>query len=325
MRVIQGRVQRFLLGTPGQFNAFILDRGIEVRFPSAQLSQVSQIVEVGSNVEIQGWTLPGTAGAKRLDALTIMNSDSRRMVFIKQFPPPKDPGVPSSSIPTSGKSVPLGPPHHAEPGASRSPTREGAARDIERAYDSLHRTQAILAYVKIVDMKDPNVGELLEEAKRTYEQALSTYQKENFSAAGELAAASSDLTMAIEMVISWTFRSSTNTPTLVPAPPTRQVTSEESAQIQDRLLSVQKSLFRIRWVVENGTMPLEDVEEVRKIAAWSEAFLAQARRMFQRRQAEGATEYAQAAEAVLHSAEHRSKKCYVALESDFVPTASSLH
>jgi hypothetical protein len=327
MRVIQGRVQRFLLGSSGGFNAFILDRGIEVRFPSAQLREVSHIVEVGSNVEIQGWTRPGTAGAMQLDASTIMNSDSKRMIIIKQFPPPKDPGVLPSSMPTSEKAASLGPPHHAEQAASRYATREGAAKDIERAYDSLHRTQAILAYVKIVDLKDPNVGDLLEEAKRTYEQALSTYQKENFSAAGELAAASNDLTTAIEMVISWTFRSSTNTPTLVPAPPMRQATSTESAGIQERLLSVQKSLFRIRWLVENGTMPLDDVEEVRKIAAWSDAFLVQARQMFQRGQVEGATEFAQAAEAVLHSAEHRSKKCYVALESDshFVSTAASLH
>jgi hypothetical protein len=368
MQVIQGRVQRFLHTNAGEINGLILDHGTKVRFPSEQSSQVSPMIEIGSNVEIHGWTRPGPVGRVQLDALAIINSDSNRMVFIKQLPSPHDPEVPPSSIPTSEQAASLAPltqqgraqgptsgrAYNSTKGftgegtergrlndsqtalgsdslltgksvTARSATREGAAKDIEHAYDGLHRTQAILAYVKIVDLKDPNVGQLLDEAKRSYEEALSNYQRENFSAARELAAASSDLSVAIEMVISWTFRSSANSPTLVPPPPVRHVTSTQSGQIQDRLYHVQKSLSRIRWLLENGTMPQEDIEEVQKIAAWSETFLFQARQMSQQWRIEDATEFAQAAEAVMHSAEHRCKKCYVALESDsrFAPTVSS--
>jgi hypothetical protein len=370
MQRIQGQVQRFLLESAGEINGFTLDHGIEVRFPSDQASRVSPIIQVGSNVEIQGWKRLGSAGRMQLDAFAIINSDSNHMVFIKQLPSPHNPEVPPSSIPTTKQAAPLAPLTPAGQGqvttggtgrnstdgfidegteqaplkkpqaasgsdrfgtgrstAFRMATREGAARDIERAYDGLHRTQAILAYVKIVDSKDPNVGQLLDEAKRCYEQALSNYQKENFSAAGELAAASSDLSRAVEMIVSWTFRSSANSPTLVPPPPMHQVTSSQSGQIQDRLMHTQKSLSRIRWLLENGTMPQEDIEEVQKIVAWSETFLARARQMSRHGQVEDASEFAQAADVVMHSAEHRCRKCYVALESDsrFAPTAFSSH
>jgi hypothetical protein len=370
MQVIQGQVQKFLLGSGGEINGFVLDHGMEVRFPSDQSSRVSPIIDVGSNVEIHGWRWPGSAGRMQVNAFAIINSDSNHMVFIKQLPSPHNPEVPPSSIPTAKQAAPLAPltqvdqsqaaragkgsnsidsllsvgregapldkpqaasgsdsSRNGRSTAFRTGTREGAARDIEHAYDGLHRTQAILAYVKIMDSKDPNVGQLLEEAKRSYEQALSNYQKENFSAAGELAAASSDLSMAVEMIVSWTFRSSANSPTLVPPPPMLQATTSQSGQIQDRLRHVQKSLSRIRWLLDNGTMPREDIEEVQKIVVWSETFLAQARQLSRQGHIEDASEFAQAAEAVMHSAEHRCKKCYVALESDsrFAPTAFSSH
>jgi len=206
-------------------------------------------------------------------------------------------------------------------------SREGAARSIERAYDGLHRAQAMLAYVKIVDLEDPDAGQFLDEARSSYQQALSTYQREDFTAAAELAAASSSLSSATELVVCRVFRSSASSPTLVPPPPLRQATPAESALVQNRLLRVQELLARIRWLLENGTMPLEDTEAVERIAGWGEAFLLQARQLFQRGRIEDAIEVVQAAEAVMRSAEHRCKKCYVALESDsrLLPTAQHTH
>jgi hypothetical protein len=366
MQVIQGQVRRFLHGRAGEINAFILDRGIEVRFPSAQSTQVSRIVELASNVEIHGWTRPGPAGGMQFDATAIINSDSNQIVYLRQLPLPHEPEVPPSSTAMSEEAASLAPllhdgqaqdtasgnsfdsiegftgededrvlsyKSHPADGTGSHPTgvavatrwanREGAVKNIERAYDDLHRTQAILAYVKIVDLKDPNVGQLLEEAKRCYEQAFSTYQRDDFTAAEELAAASSNLSATVELVVSRTFRSSANSPTLVPSPPLRRATSTESAQAQNYLLRVQKLLFRIRWLLENGTMPAEDIQEVQKITTWSETFCLQAQRVFRAGGTEDSMELAKTAYEIARAAEHICKKCYVTRDasSHFTVTA----
>ena len=208
--------------------------------------------------------------------------------------------------------------HPGEPAASSQWTNaEQAAREIESAYDGLHRTQAILAYVKIVDLKDPDVGRLLEEARRTYQRAFFSHHNSDFTAAGELAAASRNLSAAVEAIVSRIFRSSAHFPTLVPPPPPRHATPQESAQVLDRILRTQKSLARIRWVLENGTMPQEDVEEVQEIAAWCERFFRQAQRSFHAGGIDDSAGLAETAYAVAQAAEHICKKCYVSHDPDF--------
>ncbi len=51
--------------------------------------------------------------------------------------------------------------------------RSDAATEIEHAYDSLHRIQAILAYLHIVKRQVHGISQMHQEAKHTYEQALS--------------------------------------------------------------------------------------------------------------------------------------------------------
>lgn len=192
----------------------------------------------------------------------------------------------------------------------------GIAKKIEQAYSGLHRTQALLPYIKILNLSGPRVGRLLDEAKLSYEQALSTYQRQDFTAASEFASASSDLSLAVQIIISRTIRTSTNWPTLVPLPPEHAATSADAADAQRRLVEVEKALSRLRWILENGTMPNEEVEEVQKITSWSDVFLAQAQRMLTRGNIKDAIELGQAAHAISRSAEHRCKTCYVAHESD---------
>jgi len=49
------------------------------------------------------------------------------------------------------------------------------------------RIQAILAYIKIMNGKNPRFGPILDEAKHTYEQALSFYEGRDFEGALEFA------------------------------------------------------------------------------------------------------------------------------------------
>jgi hypothetical protein len=189
--------------------------------------------------------------------------------------------------------------------------QEGAVESIERAYASLHRTQALLGYVKILDLVGPNVGHLLEESKQTYAQALATYEKQDFSIAAELAAASADLARAAEILIARTLRADSSSPTLVPPPPVHLSTTTESGRANDQIAHVKKMLSRLRWLIQNGTMPSEELEQVKRITSWSDSFHGHAQRFLRAGAPEDAIEFAQAASALAHSAEHVCKQSYV--------------
>jgi len=354
MQVIHGRIQRFLRGSGGELNGLILDRGIEVQIPSAKSNQVLAIAEIGSTMEMHGWVRPGPAGGMQFHATAIINDDSKQFVYLHELPHNPEmpfPSTPTSeeaaslgplpadqqgrgitaqaheSIEDSSEPEKRRPFFHesqaaSEPGSQRTEAatsillgnRENAVREIERAYDGLHHAQALLAYLKIVDLESPNVGQLFDGAKLSYERALSSHRKQKFSEASELAAASSGLSLAVETVISRAFRASANSPTLVPPPPLHPATSGGSAQIHDRLLHVQRLLSRIHWLLENGTMPAEEIQEVQKITSWSESFLRQAQREFRTVGAESSADLANTAYEIAQAAEHICKKCYVTRE-----------
>jgi len=206
--------------------------------------------------------------------------------------------------------------------------QQGAIENIERAYAALHRTQALLAYIKILDLVGPHVGPLLNESKQTYEQALAIYEKQDFAIAAELAAASVDLARAAEILIARTLRADSSLPTLVPPPPAHHSTTMESGRAKGQLTRVRQMISRLRWLIQNGTMPSEELEQVKKITSWSDSFHGQARRFLRSGSPEDAMEFAQAASAVAHSAEHVCKQSYVmhgSATEEPTATDSSLH
>lgn len=194
--------------------------------------------------------------------------------------------------------------------------RSDAATEIEHAYDSLHRIQAILAYLNIMKRQIHGMSQVHEEAKHTYEQALSRHAARDFEGAREFARASGCLSRVVEGVISRSLRSDTSYPSIVSPPPEHKDACEDATRVHDDLSAVEDVLSRIHWLMENGTLPLEDREQVRRIAAWGNAFYQQARRMFQRGVHEDATELALAAVDAAHSAEHICRNWYVAHAAD---------
>ncbi len=194
--------------------------------------------------------------------------------------------------------------------------RAEAATQIEHAFDSLHRIQAILAYLNIMKRQVRGMSQMHEEAKHTYEQALARHGSRDFEGAREFAAASGCLSRVVEGVISRTLRSDTTYPSLVSPPPEHQGTCGDSNPVSDDLGDVEAVLSRIHWLVANGTLPLEDRTQVRRIAAWGDAFYRQARQMFQHGSHEDAAELAQAAVDAAHSAEHICRNWYVAHAAD---------
>src|ERR1700758_3886959 len=161
----------------------------------------------------------------------------------------------------------------------RATTAE-AATGIERAYDGLHRVQAILAYLHIVKKHVPGISQFLDEAKHTYAQALARHADQDFEGAREFSAACRCLSRVVEIVISRTLRSDTSYPSLVPPPPEHATNGSESSQVEDGLNEVESVLSRLHWLLENGTLPLEDRTQVRRISSWGDAFCRQTRRLY---------------------------------------------
>jgi hypothetical protein len=191
-------------------------------------------------------------------------------------------------------------------------TTSDAATGMERAFDGLHRIHAILAYLHIVKLHVPGIRQFLDEAKHTYEQALARYAAHDFEGAREFAAACQCLSRVVEIVISRTLRSDTSCPTMVPPPPQHPTTYGESAYLQDGLDEVESVLSRLHWLLVNGTLPLEDRTQVRRIASWGDAFYHETLRMYRSGSLEDARELVRAAHSAAHSAEHVCRNWYVA-------------
>lgn len=189
--------------------------------------------------------------------------------------------------------------------------RKGAARSIGIAYDSLHRIQAILAYLHIMSHRVPGISQFLDEAKHTYEQALALFSADDYAGAKEFAEASGSLSRVVEIVMARTLRSDSNLPSLVPPPPDHSSASLEPEHVEEDLAHAETVLSRIHWLLEHGTLPAEDRAQVRKIASWGDAFYKQARHTYGEAVLEDAAEFAQAALAGAASAEHVCRKWYL--------------
>jgi hypothetical protein len=192
--------------------------------------------------------------------------------------------------------------------------RSEAAEVIGQSFDCLHRVQAIVAYLRIVRRDVPGIGQLLDEAKHTYEQSLERFQNGNVAAAREFAAASAGLSRVVEILISRTLRYDSGLPSLVPPPPDLYSHSGDCSRVEADLEEAEFLLARIHWLLEHGTLPLEDRTQVRRIASWGDALFKQAQHSYQLVSMPDAVELAQAALAGAHSAEHVCRKWYVTPE-----------
>lgn len=190
--------------------------------------------------------------------------------------------------------------------------QEGAARSIELAYDGLHRAQALLAYVTIVNLHGPDISQLFEESKHTYQQAVSSYQRKDFAVAKEFAIASGELSQSVEIIVSKTLRTDSSAPTTVPSPPRQLAEVLNSAEAQSGLARVGKLLARIHWLVQNGTLPSEDREQVRRILSWSEVLYIKSQQSWKAGAFAEASYLISAAEAVAQSADHICRQDYIA-------------
>ncbi|MGB7438575.1 MAG: hypothetical protein WBW49_24405 [Candidatus Acidiferrum sp.] len=185
-----------------------------------------------------------------------------------------------------------------------------ASRCIGLAFDSIHRIQAILAYLQIIKHRVPGISQFLEEAKHTYVQALSRFSVDDFISAKEFAEASGSLSRVVEILITRTLRSDATLPSLVPPPPQHSDANPELSHVEEDLARGEFVLSRIHWILERGTLPSEDRAQVRKITSWGDAFYRQARYAYRHAVLEDASELAQAALAGADSAEHVCRKWY---------------
>jgi hypothetical protein len=196
-------------------------------------------------------------------------------------------------------------------GKAQQLARNAAARSIGLAYDSLHRIQAILAYLHIIKHRVPGISQFLDEAKHTYVQALARFDASDLAGAKEFAEASGGLSRVVEIVIARTLRSDSTLPSLVPPPPDNLGVCPEPGNVEEDLAHTEAILSKVHWLLENGTLPSEDRAQVRKIASWGDALYKEAQRTYRDAVLDDASEFAQAALAGASSAEHVCRKWYL--------------
>jgi hypothetical protein len=319
MQTVTGRISRLLHDRSGDVNGLVLDTGVGVLFPSDVAPLVLAIATIDSRVEVSGRIHSGSSHDAYIDAAKIANLDSKRTASLYVLSTPQRPEVFAGHQTAPSTAAPLAPPstvdsesaHAQHAKLPSSITHSDVIDEIELAYDRLHRTQAMLAYMKMMKQGKNTAGQYLDEAKHTYVQALSRYEARDFEGAREFAAASSGLSRSVEILISRTFHSNNDYPKLVPPPPERLPARGDTQTVRNDLDRVEHLLARVRWVTENGTVPSEDRVQIERLSSWSERLCRWAQRLFESGAMEDAIEFAQAAHAAVCSAEHLCRKCYV--------------
>jgi hypothetical protein len=205
-------------------------------------------------------------------------------------------------------------------------TEINAEIEIGRAYDRIHRIQASLAYIEImnINIDNPGFSLILYEAKHTYEQALSLCEGRNFDGALEFASASSELSLVLWIILSRALRSDSLYPALVPMPHENQTTMYDSIRMQEELYRVEDLLLLIHRVTESGKLPSEDQTQILNIASCSRRLLKMARQLLGFADIHEAIELIHAAVVTAHAAEHVCKRWYAMQGLDpFLPPQGS--
>jgi hypothetical protein len=351
MAFVSGRISCFLRNPNGDLRGMLLANGCEIRFPVALRPLVLPIVKVGSFVGVKGTLCADGIADGYMEATVVTNLNSYLSANLPTPNPEGKPGmrfttptetaslahhestrtelgkVVENQVPhlddasqgdlndASTQTLPPGSYFHslvlAKDEKDAELKRNETAHSIGLAYDSLHRIQAILAYLHIMKHRVPGISQFLDEAKHTYVQALGRFSTQDFAASKEFAEASISLSRVVEIVMSRTLRADTTLPSLVPPPPEQLETASVPEHVEEDLAHAETVLCRIHWVLENGTLPSEDRAQVRKIASWGDAFYKQAQHTYREAVLEDAGEFAQAALAGAFSAEHVCRKWYV--------------
>jgi hypothetical protein len=319
MKIITGRISGLLNNSAGEIDGIILDNGRRVRFSPNHAGRVLAIATAGSRVEVELSARNNPDGDTDADAFRIVNLDSQQLATLYASPSPNSPEASTDFCLPPGTAAPLAPSSVHGVEASRSDhaapeawiIRKQVVEEIEQAHETLHRIEAMLAHFKMIKQEQFAISQYLDEAKHTYLQALSRCQAHDFEAAREFAAASSSLSRVVDIFISRTFHSNTDRPSLVPCSAEHGATCGDENAARNDLDRVERSLVRIRWVTENGTLPSEDRDRVQKLSLWSANLQRWARCLLENGVTEEAIDFAQAADAVACSAEHLCKECYV--------------
>lgn len=321
MEIITGRIRSLLQDPSGEVNGFLFEDGVDIYFPAKYASRVLAVAGEGALAEVHGRLRGALAGALHLEAVFVINLESKCSVNLHTSP--TSPEASTEICPPPDTVTPLAPAFRDNPETlpwlpEQGPlaTRLNVVDEIERAYGVLYRTQTMLVYLKMIRQDHSDIAQYSDEAKHTYLQALSRYDARDFEGAREFAAASLSLSRMIEILISKVFHSSTPYPNLVLASCESTADKRDVETTQYELDRIRRILTRIHWVIENGTLPSEDRAQVEKLSSWSEALCGWAFRLLDASTADDAFEFARAADAAACSAEHLCKKCYVTQRAD---------
>jgi hypothetical protein len=97
--------------------------------------------------------------------------------------------------------APLAPPSEPTCGSSHLLRVDDVTREIDRAYDGLHRTRAMLMHLSIMNRQRLEVGEYLEEAQHAYVRALWRYEVFDFEGAREFAVTATNLVRVLGILV----------------------------------------------------------------------------------------------------------------------------
>lgn len=107
MEIIHGTLREILPTMDGGMRGFVIDGGLEVHVAADRASQVSELISLGSRLEILGNPYRGPSGDPRLDAQFITNLDSNCSLNLQDPLPLHKPEMSPSRSPVEATSLGL--------------------------------------------------------------------------------------------------------------------------------------------------------------------------------------------------------------------------
>jgi uncharacterized protein YlxP (DUF503 family) len=218
-------ISKSLHGSIGEISGYSLGNGVGIGLSRDPAVRLMAMVANGAQLEVHPPVSPSLSEVTCADSGAVADSDSERSISV---------------IVSSNTDLP------------EVPTGICAPPRRETPLDSTSRPGPDCQMIK---QERNTVGRYVDEAKHTYQQAVSRYQAQDLERARDFAAASIGLFRLVEILISRIYHSKTECLSFVASLPDYASGTTDDAVAEHNLDRVAQLLAGIQWVSEDQTLP----------------------------------------------------------------------
>jgi hypothetical protein len=181
---------------------------------------------------------------------------------------------------------------------------------MQRAYDGLNRSTALVEAAKANSANGVSLNRLIADGKAFYQEGLSRYQAFDYIGARELAAAANDLARAAETVAMSSIGSGNAAG--ITSPPSQPGIAEEAFRANDEIARAGSTILQVQSAGSySNVVPAETTRRVHDLLSLSQQLQQRAQSSLSQNPRE-ASAAARASDAIAHAADHLQNRYLIA-------------